>query len=225
MSSAPAQRDAERSRAAILEAAEVLFAERGPTAATMDQIARAARVARATPGYFFGSKDELYRAVLRRVHEQRAAALRAACAPLHRWASDPAASHDALRAAVDSAVDGYIAFLLARPTFARLIEWEALGDAAQLPADPAGPFSDAFRAVYAVRQVRGLGDFDVSVVVVAVVSLCFLPIAHATTFVVGGGIDPLASPFRERYQAQVVSSILAMLTGSHARAASAMVAN
>jgi TetR/AcrR family transcriptional regulator len=196
-----------------VSAAELLFAERGPATATMDQIARAAGVARATPGYFFGSKQALYRAVMQRVHEQRGAALRLACDPLHQWSSDPAASLDDLHVAVAAAVDGYVQFLLARPAFARLIEWEALGDAMQLPTDPAGPFSEAFCAVRAAGRQRGLFDFDVTVLVVALVSLCFLPIAHATTFSAGAGIDPLASPFRERYQAQVVASVVAMLTG------------
>ena len=178
----------------------------------MDQIAQVAGMARATPGYFFGSKDSLYRAVLRRVQEERSVALRAACAPLHEWAADPTASHDALAGAIDWAVDGYVAFLLARPAFARLIEWEALSEASQLPSDLTGPFSDAFGAVHAVRRRRGLADFDVTVVVVALVSMCFLPIAHAATFIAGAEIDPVASPFRERYRAQVVDSVLAMLT-------------
>jgi hypothetical protein len=99
-----------------------------------------------------------------------------------------------------------------QPTFARLIEWESLGDARQLPAELSTSFSHAFRAVHRVRRERGLRDFDVSVVVVAVVSLCFLPVAHANTFLAGGGIDPLAPRFRGRYQRQVVDSVLAMLT-------------
>jgi hypothetical protein len=37
-------------------------------------------------------------------------------------------------------------------------------------------------------------------------------VAHANTFLAGGGIDPLAPRFRGRYQRQVVDSVLAMLT-------------
>ncbi|MDP9362946.1 MAG: TetR/AcrR family transcriptional regulator, partial [Chloroflexota bacterium] len=59
-------RDADRSREAILDAAEALFAERGYEGASLQEIGRAAGVSRGTPGYFFGSKERLYQAVLER---------------------------------------------------------------------------------------------------------------------------------------------------------------
>jgi AcrR family transcriptional regulator len=211
VSSGLRKRDAARSRQAILDAAEEVFALRGYAATTMQEIAETAGVARATPGYFFRSKETLYGEVLRRVHDGRSAALAEACAPLQHWAADERAGVEALRASLAHAVDGYVSFLEARPAFARLIEWESLTGAAQLEAQQATSFTDAFRAVHRVRRARGLRDFDVAVVVVALVSLCFLPVAHAKNFLVAGGVDPLAAPFRERYQAQVVESVLAML--------------
>ena len=62
----PKQRDADRSRAAILDAAETLFAEHGFDAVTMAQVGAAAGVSRGTPGYFFGTKEALYRVVIER---------------------------------------------------------------------------------------------------------------------------------------------------------------
>ena len=59
-------RDAERSRLAILDAAEQLFAEQGYDATSLTQVGAAAGVSRGTPGYFFRSKPELYQAVLDR---------------------------------------------------------------------------------------------------------------------------------------------------------------
>lgn len=59
-------RDAERSREKILDAAEKLFAERGYEATSLQLVGTAAGVSRATPGYFFGSKEGLYRAVFNR---------------------------------------------------------------------------------------------------------------------------------------------------------------
>ena len=59
-------RDAERSRAAILDAAESLFAAQGYDATSLTQVGAAAGVSRGTSGYFFGSKSELYQAVLDR---------------------------------------------------------------------------------------------------------------------------------------------------------------
>lgn len=211
MQSARRQRDADRTRSLIVDAAERVFAEKGYAATTMRAIAAHAGVARATPGYFFGSKDALYEAVLRRVHAERAEALAAACAPLHDWARDPRAGYEELTAAVASAVRGYIAFLERRSVFARLIEWEALAAVGRLPGDLSGSFSEAFRALHRVRRRRGLRDFDVTVVTVALVSMCFLPVAHASTFIAGGGIDPMAPAFRRRYERQVVHSVVAML--------------
>ena len=52
-------RDAERSRAAILGAAEQLLAERGFDGASLADIAALAGVSRATPSYFFGSNSQL----------------------------------------------------------------------------------------------------------------------------------------------------------------------
>ena len=59
-------RDAERTRAAILDAAERLFAEQGYDATSLTEVGAAAGVSRGTPGYFFGTKAELYQAVLDR---------------------------------------------------------------------------------------------------------------------------------------------------------------
>lgn len=211
MQSARRQRDADRTQSLIVDAAEGVFAEKGYAATTMQEIAARAGVARATPGYFFGSKDALYEVVLRRVHAERAEALIAACAPIHDWASDPRVGYEELEVAVASAVRGYLAFLERRTAFARLIEWEALAAVGRLPGDLSGSFSEAFRALHRVRRRRGLRDFDVTVVVVALVSMCFLPVAHASTFIAGGGIDPLEPAFRRRYERQVVCSVLAML--------------
>jgi AcrR family transcriptional regulator len=211
MQEAGRQRDAERSRQAILDAAERLFAQHGYAATSMQAIGAEAGLARATPAYFFGSKEALYDEVLRRVHAARSEALREACAPLHSWANDPRAGHEALRDAVAAAVEGYVSFLELRPSFARLIEWEALMDAARLPPDLSTSFSDALRAVHRVRRERGLRDFDVRTVVVALVSLCFLPVAHARTFEAGGGIDTRRASFARRYRAQVVEIIAGLL--------------
>ena len=59
-------RDADRTRELILDAAERLFAEQGYEETSLADVGRVAGVSRATPGYFFGSKAELHRAVLER---------------------------------------------------------------------------------------------------------------------------------------------------------------
>ncbi|MBA3443955.1 MAG: helix-turn-helix transcriptional regulator, partial [Gemmatimonadales bacterium] len=51
------ERDPKRSRAAILDAAERLFADQGYGATSLSEVGAIAGVSRATPGYFFGSKS------------------------------------------------------------------------------------------------------------------------------------------------------------------------
>jgi TetR/AcrR family transcriptional regulator len=205
------RRDAARSRQAVIAAATTLFAQRGYDGTSLAEIAQAAGLARATPGYLFKSKAALYRAVLEHVHAERTAALNAACAGLHAWAADESASHAELREALGDTVSGYLGFLDATPAFGRLIEWESLSPQPRLPGDLSTSLSDAFRAVRRVAPRRGLAGFDVDTVVVAMVSLCFLPIAHAGTFRAGGGIDTAGTAFRRRYQRAVVDALLQML--------------
>ena len=60
------ERNPARSREAILDAGEALFAESGYEGTSLSDVGTLAGVSRGTPGYFFGSKAELYRAVLER---------------------------------------------------------------------------------------------------------------------------------------------------------------
>jgi AcrR family transcriptional regulator len=82
-------RDADRTRETILAAAEGVFAEYGFDASTMRAIGDAAGLSRGAAAYFFGSKSELYDAVLARVIERAPTRplrpMSAAC-----WRSSPA---------------------------------------------------------------------------------------------------------------------------------------
>uniref|UniRef100_UPI000A62305E TetR/AcrR family transcriptional regulator n=2 Tax=Pseudomonadota TaxID=1224 RepID=UPI000A62305E len=61
-------RDADRSQAAILLAAREEFAGHGLAGARMDRIAERADVNKRLIYYYFGSKDDLFLAVLERVY-------------------------------------------------------------------------------------------------------------------------------------------------------------
>src|SRR5947209_15266305 len=111
----PRIRDAARSRTAILDAAEALFAEHGFEAVSLQEIGDAAGMSRGTPNYFFGSKQELYVAVLERVFAEREEATARAFAPVRAWCDSPQAG--SLRAPLTRAVGSYMSFLLARPAF------------------------------------------------------------------------------------------------------------
>ena len=212
----PARRDAARSRRAILEAAEQMFAEHGYRGTTLEAIARKAGLSRATPSYFFGSKDALYREVLESLYEAREHALEQAFAPVRAWASagEPAASdRGRLADALAAGVAGYFAFFDAQPSFARLVDWEAL-EGAQRLGETGGrsvAVSTSLRALHEVHAERGLRDFDPVLVSIALVSMCFLPVAHAATFRETSGFDTSDPRFRAAYQAEVVSAVLHLL--------------
>src|SRR3954469_8032556 len=118
-------RDAARSRETILAAAESLFSERAFEATSLSDVGAAAGLSRGTPRYFFGTKEQLYAAVLERVFAARQEATAAAFAPVHAWC-DGDADTAALRSALRRATEGYMRFLLERPSFVRLLVWEEL---------------------------------------------------------------------------------------------------
>src|SRR3954463_7838727 len=93
-------RDAERTREAILVAAEDCFARLGFDGTSLQQIGEAAGVARSTPAYFFGSKQALYEAVLARAVARAQEAMARAYAE-----GDGSAEH-----AVDSYVGAFLDF-------------------------------------------------------------------------------------------------------------------
>src|SRR3954452_879625 len=127
----PKPRDAERSRRAIVEAAEQLFARQGYDAASLAGIGEAAGVSRGTPSYFFGSKEDLYQAVLERMYEDRTAALEPVFAPLVEWARATPPTTP-LRPRLPRSVEAYLRCLHDRPTYVDIIEREALAGGERL---------------------------------------------------------------------------------------------
>lgn len=64
------QRDAERTRSALLDAAMAEFSEKGRAGARVSEIADRAGVNKQLISYYFGGKDGLYQALLERWYEQ-----------------------------------------------------------------------------------------------------------------------------------------------------------
>ncbi len=200
----PRTRDAERSRAAILDAAESRFAAHGFERTSLADVGAAAGLSRGTPAYFFGSKDALYAAVIDRVFAERDAVLRHAFEPLHEWAAAPRPAAT-LEDVLGAAVDAYLAFLTGRPAFVALCERESLAGG-RLAATPheSSAIADALGAV---RGRHGLARFDVAAVLTAFVALCFFPVAHRDTFLPAIGIDPADPEAARRRRDQVVSVV------------------
>lgn len=204
-------RDAERSKEAILRAAGDLFAEEGFDGVSLGQIAARAGLSRGTPSYFFGSKAELYMAVLERAFEERERATRRACEPLVSWANSE--NDDPIRDPLSKAVSGYLDFLSQHPAFLKLILREELAGASHLQGVPRASkaIEETFEAVRSVAEERGLRPFDVKEVVLVFVSLTFFPSAQRSTFMASLERDLDDATARRRHVELVVSQLLCVI--------------
>jgi TetR/AcrR family transcriptional regulator len=131
--SAPARltSKAERTRAAILEAAEALFAARGFETTRLEDVAERVGIRRASIFYYFRDKRELYDAVLEGVFSGLLGEVRAALE-----------GGGSLAARVEAAVSAWVDYVARRPSLPRLLLREVLdagGDAPVLRAETA-PF-------------------------------------------------------------------------------------
>jgi TetR/AcrR family transcriptional regulator len=108
----PQKRDPEATRAAILEAAQAIFVDKGFADASVSAIARRAGVTKSLIHHHFGSKDGLWDEVKTHSFAEYAAAQR-------RILDEPDFSAELLRRSVVE----YFRFLERNPQFPRLVHW------------------------------------------------------------------------------------------------------
>ena len=203
-------RDAERSRAAILDAAEQLFAEQGFDATSLTQVGAAAGVSRGTPGYFFRSKADLYQAVLDRSFAEVREAVRAGRARA-------LASNESPETILAGAVSDYFDFLAARPNFVRLIEREAL-NGVRLPGG-VSHISAGQEALAAISAELGLDDApsgEAAQLLLSIISLCWFPLIHAHTVAPAVGVRLAKRDELEQRKRHVIGLVLHGLRGASA---------
>lgn len=199
-------RDAERTREVILDAAEALFAEKGYEETSLADVGKVAGVSRATPGYFFGSKAELHRAVLERcfAHVRRA---------VREGKERAMASGRTPEVVLAGAVSDYAEFVAARPNFVRLIEREALSDRTVLQGMPLR-LAVWQEALSAFRQELGLDISDTAEaahLLLSLVALTWFPTIHGGTFLKAVGLDPTAADFAEQRKKHITTLLLGAL--------------
>jgi TetR/AcrR family transcriptional regulator len=201
-------RDAERSRAAILDAATRLFAAHGYDGASMFEIGAAAGLSRGAPGYFFGSKQSLYGEVLTAVFDSRQDATEQAFAQVRAWCEGDA-ELEQLRAAFIGAADGYMRFLQLHPAFVALIMREELDDGRRLKrvSRSSTAMDDAFQALRRAGAKRGLRAFQTSEAVLLFVSLTFAPFSYRHTLLRSVGLEVISERGRRR-QARLAAAQL-----------------
>jgi AcrR family transcriptional regulator len=200
------ERNAARTRADILNAAERLFAERGYEATSLTDVGRVAGVSRATPGYFFGSKPELHRAVLDRCFEDVREAVRSGRERARRSGLGP----DLILA---GAVSDYFDFVAARPNFVRLIQREALSDRPLLDELPLG-LTVGREMLSALTQELGLESADgneIAHLLFSLLALTWFPHTYGNTLGRVIGLEPSAPGFLEARKRHVTELLLGWL--------------
>jgi TetR/AcrR family transcriptional regulator len=186
------QRDAERSRQALLDAALDEFAEHGYAGARVADIARRARVNKQLINYYFGSKEGLYLAV------QQA------------WL-DREADFATPDLPLADLVVRYLADAVRDPRALRLLLWRGLAD----DGAPGGsrsrqPDLDQVRARQAAGEVAD--GLDPAAVLLAGMGMIAAPLAMPQVARELFGMDPASEEFLTRYGEQI-RRIVARLAG------------
>jgi AcrR family transcriptional regulator len=201
------ERNPVRTRAAILDSAEKLFAQKGFEATSLSEVGAAAGVSRGTPGYFFGSKAELYQAVLERCFTEVREAVRAGRARA-------LASGQTSDAILAGAVSDYFGFLAARPNFIRLIEREALSGGPS--HDEVGHLSAGQEALTAISAELGLDDApsgEAAQLLLSIIALCWFHLIHAHTVAPAVGVTLEDAEDLERRRRHIVGLVLHGVAG------------
>jgi TetR/AcrR family transcriptional regulator len=190
---------AETSKQVILDAAEAVFAEKGYDAASLQEICDRAGVTRGLPGYFFGSKEGLYRAVLERTFTR----LQDLITLIHEQAHRPDASaKELLRLVIERLFDN----LATHPTFIRMTEWESLHGARYLGTLPAQ--LQLLREAVQVLQEDVGWQGDAELFLLDLTALYWFPAAHAETFLKPLGVNGHDPDFRARYKQHLIDLLL-----------------
>ncbi|WP_306215931.1 TetR/AcrR family transcriptional regulator [Actinoplanes sp. RD1] len=194
------QRDAERTRADILDVATGEFADRGYGGARVDEIAARTRTTKRMIYYYFGGKEQLYQAVLERAYAQIRAAERA----VDLDHLDPVA---AVRRIAEVTFEHHEA----HPAFVKLVGAENAQHAEHV-ARLAGANSSAVGLLHGVlERGRREGVFrsgvDALDVHMLISSFCFFRVANRHTFGALFGRD-LLDPARRAHYREMLGDLL-----------------
>jgi AcrR family transcriptional regulator len=220
MSSQPAtptseerRRDADRTKAEILEVARREFARQGYAGARVDEIAALMRTTKRMIYYYFGGKENLYIAVLEKAYAE----VRAAEATID---VEHLAPVEAIRTLAELTFDHHDA----HQDFIKLVSIENIHRAEHLRRSEAlanlgAPVTDLISRI--LDAGRASGDFVTSAdaidVHMMISSFCFFRISNQHTFGTLFGRDLTASEHRDRHRTMVGEMTVAYLTGAGAR--------
>jgi AcrR family transcriptional regulator len=201
------QRDADRTRAEILEVATREFADRGFAGARVDEIADQTRTTKRMIYYYFGGKEQLFVAVLERAYAE----IRAAEQTIEVDHLEPAA---AIRRLAELTFDHHES----HPDFIRLVSIENIHRAEHIAGreDLAGQNSPAIELIERIlERGRADGSFtrDVDAVDLHMMisAFCVFRVANRHTFGAIFDRDLVDPKLRERYRAMLGDMVVEYL--------------
>jgi TetR/AcrR family transcriptional regulator len=174
--------DAERTREAILSAAEAVFAEHGFDGTSMDAIAKASGYNKSLLFQYFGDKLGLYTQVLKRADRDLGELLTRVFAS--GLLDENAVSQvDQFRAFLATMVQTFFDYLLEHPRFLRMLTWEMAQGwqtfaqiASQFPPNDIDQFKPLFHRAYSAGLLQS--DFAPVIQLTMMVPMCQAYIAY-----------------------------------------------
>jgi AcrR family transcriptional regulator len=201
-------RDADRTRAEILDVATVVFADQGYSGARVDEIAARTRTTKRMLYYYFGSKEGLYLAVLERAYT----GIRALEQQVDVEHLAPA---EALRQVAEITFDHHEA----HPDFIRLVAIENIHRAEHLARSAvldrlASPALEVLTGILERGRAAGVfrADVDALDVHMVISSFCVFRIANRHTWKTIFRRDMLDPARRVRYRRLLGDLVLEYLT-------------
>ncbi len=210
-------RDAKRTRAAILDAAEAVFAQHGFDGARVEAIANASGYNSGLLFRYFGDKLGLYTEVLKRADKEMSDLLARVFAPL---LADDTITSDAnrFRGFLRTAFGAVFDYMVDHPHFMRMLNWEQ-AEGGQTFAQIASHFEPTdlvrFEALFSKACRAGLvrPDLDVVVMVVLVAQLCWsAPAALPLYQVLFAGRDFSPAIALTRLREQIIALLVTGVT-------------
>ncbi|MDG4859648.1 TetR family transcriptional regulator [Streptomyces sp. T-3] len=203
-------RDAARTQAEILDVATEEFARLGYTGARVDEIAARIRTTKRMIYYYFGSKEQLFTAVLERAY----AGIRRREQELDVEHLDPVS---AIRRLAELTFDHHEA----HPDFIRLVSIENIHGAQHIASSQTlsslnSPAIEVIGRILDAGRAQGVFTADVDAVDLhaLISSFCFFRVANRHTFHTIFGRDLTAPGRRDHYRTMLGDMVIAYLTGT-----------
>ncbi|WP_371530854.1 TetR family transcriptional regulator [Streptomyces sp. NBC_01283] len=201
-------RDAARTQGEILDVATEEFARMGYAGARVDEIAARMRTTKRMIYYYFGSKDQLFTAVLERAYK----VIRHEEQQLDVGHLDPVS---AIRRLAELTFDHHEA----HPDFIRLVSIENIHEAQHIGASPSlaslsSPAIDVIASILQTGREQGVFTAEVDAVDLhaMISSFCFFRVSNRHTFRALFGRDLTEEPRREHYRKMLGDMVISYLT-------------